>query len=76
MILAPGLCFALVNARIMAFCDEIFDMFVATVAKILDSRIVYSFAVKHVPNLRKIMSWILVSLEIDYDFIGTDKLCN
>ena len=98
MILAPGLCFALVNAllgktrlsgskyrqnqlfetkktsysfrmcftfalqvnnfRITAFCDEIFDiMFVTTVAKILNSRIVYSFAIKRVPNLRKIGVW-------------------
>ena len=43
--------------RITAFCDEIFDItFVATIAKIFANRIVESFSVKRVPNLRKVVS--------------------
>ena len=51
------------NFRIMAFCDEIFDItFVATVAKIFANKIVYSFSVKRVPNLRKVVSGIFSEL--------------
>ena len=48
--------FALVSlwigrGRIMTFWDEIFEiMFVATVAKIFDYRIVDSFAIKYIPT--------------------------
>ena len=51
------------NFRITAFCDEIFDItFVATIAKIFAKRIVYSFSVKRVPNLRKVVSGIFSEL--------------
>ena len=47
------------NFRITAFCDEIFDiMFVVNVVKIFANRIVYSFSVKLVPNLRKVVPGI------------------
>ena len=36
--------------------------FVATVAKIFANRIVYSFSVKRVPNLRKVVSGIFSEL--------------
>ena len=51
------------NFRITDFCDEIFDItFVATVAKIFANRTVYSFSVKSVPNLRKVVSEIFSEL--------------
>ena len=50
------------NFRITAFCDEMFDITFATVAKIFANRIVYSFSVKRVPNLRKVVSGIFSEL--------------
>ena len=51
------------NFPIMTFCDEIFDItFVATVAKIFANKIVYSFSVKRIPNLRKVVSGIFSEL--------------
>ena len=51
------------NFRITPFCDEIFDItFVPTIAKIFANRIVYSFSVKRVTNLRKVVSGIFSEL--------------
>ena len=48
-------------------------MFVATVSKIIDCRIVYSFAAKYIPSTINVAVWDFKNIN---DFCGTDKLRN